>query len=321
MAENEFLEPFERMLVKLFGPAETRAIEQGGDWSNAWQEIEESGFLDALVPDEKGGVGLSPAQACPLRIALGKHSVPLPVGETMIARGILAGTDNEIPAGAIALATGALVVPNGLAAQHLLGLTGDDIWVCEAGDAQLQEIGISGSLDALIETQPVVSRSIGGDGEALRLNAALLRSACMAGAAQRVLDMSVSYANERVQFGKPIGRQQAIQQQLAVMAEQVVAMRLSVELACEAGGALSLNTVATTKALTSEYAPLVANCAHGVHGAIGISEEYDLQLYTRRLQAWSRADGGADFWGARIGELMIVSGDNPVDWVRGNLFG
>ena len=320
MAENELLEPFERMLTKLFGPREIRSIEQGADCSKAWQEIEESGFLDALVPDEKGGVGLMLPQLCPLLIALGKHSVPLPVGETMIARNILARANHEVPAGAIALATGPLLIPNGLASQHLLGSSGDDTWLCETSEAGLQDTGISSSLDARIEARPNASQSISCDGEALQLYSALLRAACMTGAAQRVLDMSSAYANERVQFGKPIGRQQAIQQQLAVMAEQVVAMRLAVELACEASGAPTPNTVATAKALTSEYAPLVANCAHAVHGAIGISEEYDLQLYTRRLQAWSRVDGGVDYWGAKVGEGVLCSGDNPIDWVRSNLF-
>jgi acyl-CoA dehydrogenase len=320
MAENELLEPFERMLAKLLGPGEIRAIEQGADWSIAWQEIEESGFLDALVPEEKGGVGLSLPLLYPLLVALGKHSVPLPVGETIIARAILAEADCEIPTGSIALATGPLIVPHGRVADHLLGQAGGTIWFCEAGDAKLSAMGISGSLDACIGERPDASNPVAGDGAALQLYAALLRAACMTGAAQRVLDMSTDYANERVQFGKPIGRQQAIQQQLAVMAEQVVAMRLAVELACEASGAPVLNSVATAKALTSEYALLVANCAHAVHGAIGISEEYDLQLYTRRLQAWSRVDGGADYWGAKIGEAAIQSGENLIDWVRGNLF-
>jgi alkylation response protein AidB-like acyl-CoA dehydrogenase len=280
MAENEFLEPFERMLAKLFDPGEVRAIERGGQWQDKWQEVEESGFLDALVPEEMGGVGLTLDQAGPLLIAIGKYAVPLPIGETIVARSLLAQAGQEVPEGAIALSTGLLPVPNIVDAPH----------------------------------------QYGPEGETLQLYAALLRAACMAGAAQRVLDMSVAYVNERVQFGKPIGRQQAIQQQLAVMAEQVVAMRMAVELGCATADAPSLQTVATAKAVTSKFAPLVANCGHAVHGAIGISEEYDLQLYTRRLFAWSRADGGADYWNAKIGEAVIQSGLDSIDWIRGTLF-
>ncbi len=320
MAGTEFLEPFERMLAKLFDPTEIRKIEHGTDWAVHWQEIEESGFLDALVPEENGGVGLSLAQASPLLIALGKFAVPLPVGETMVARSILAGTDVETPSGPIALATGSLAIPNGLTAGHLIGADNDAIWLCKASDANLEDTGVSGSLDARIGERHNTSSLVGEYGDGVQLLSALLRAACMTGAAQFVLDMSVAYANERAQFGKPIGRQQAVQQQLSVMAEQVVAMRLAVEMACAAADAPSSNSVAAAKALTSECAPLVANCAHAVHGAIGISEEYDLQLYTRRLQAWSRADGGADYWGAQIGEAVIQSSDKPVDWVRSNLF-
>src|SRR3546814_5045461 len=56
----------------------------------------------------------------------------------------------------------------------------------------------------------------------LRLLAALVRAASIAGAAGALLDRTVRYANERVQFGRAIGKQQAVQQQLAVMAEQCV---------------------------------------------------------------------------------------------------
>lgn len=277
--EPELLDAFERMLGALFTPAQLRAIERGDEWQGAWQEIEQSGFLDALVPAASGGAGLTLGEVAPLLIALGRHAAPLPIGETMLARALIVQTEAPCPRGPIALGT---LAP----------------------------------FDAV----PANAMPANVDGEAQRLHAALLRAAQLAGAAQRVLEMTVSHANQRVQFGKLIGRQQAIQQQLAVMAEQVVAMRMAVELACGGEGTPSLLPVAAAKALASEYAPLVSACAHGVHGAIGITEECDLQLWTRRLLGWSRIDGGAAYWNDVLGRAVLASDLGAVEWVRQNLF-
>jgi acyl-CoA dehydrogenase len=51
----------------------------------------------------------------------------------------------------------------------------------------------------------------------------------------------------------------------------------------------------------------VAAIAHAVHGAIGISEEYDLQLLTRRLHGWRLADGSEGYWAGVLGELRAAA--------------
>ncbi|MFA9201382.1 MAG: acyl-CoA dehydrogenase family protein [Cypionkella sp.] len=150
---------------------------------------------------------------------------------------------------------------------------------------------------------------------------ALLLAAAMAGAAGRVLELTVAYAGQRSQFGKPIGRQQAVQQQLAVMAEQVTAMRLAVELA--AAGTTpwpSPAAAALAKTVAATYAPLVANTAHAVHGAIGISAEHDLPLFTRRLHAWRLEGGGESLWARRLGKSLLASRRTTLDWMRAELF-
>ncbi|MGN6496826.1 MAG: acyl-CoA dehydrogenase family protein [Tsuneonella sp.] len=149
---------------------------------------------------------------------------------------------------------------------------------------------------------------------------AVLLAAAIAGAGDRLLAMSVAYAGERVQFGKPIGRQQALQQQLAVMAEDAVSVRLAVELAC-AQGWPTAEGAAVAKTIASAAAPRMANTAHAVHGAIGISAEYDLQLYTRRLHAWRRQDGAESLWSARLGQALLADKAEAVDWVRATFFG
>lgn len=268
MTASELLEPFERMLESLFPPVRVRAFERGEDASEAWAEIAESGFLDALVPESDGGAVLPLAQVLPLWLALGRHAVPLPVAETMVARALLAG--DETPHGPMALT--------------------------QIDPANAPPCGI----DAL---------------------AGLIRAALIAGAAGRLLDMTVTYANDRVQFGKPIGKQQAVQQQLAVLAEEAVAVRLAVETAgASAQPWPTREAAACAKACASAAAPRIAGIAHAVHGAIGISEEYDLQLFTRLLHAQRLEDGSETLWNREVGTALLASEASVLDFLRERVF-
>lgn len=147
----------------------------------------------------------------------------------------------------------------------------------------------------------------------------LLLAAAVSGAADRVLSMTVEHANQRVQFGKPIGRQQAVQQQLAVLAEHVVAVRMALDLA-SSGDWPTAERAALAKAVAAIYAPPIANTAHAVHGAIGISAEYDLHLFTRRLHTWRLEGGGETAWASKLGGSILSGSDSSLDWMRRSLF-
>lgn len=309
---SEFLEPFERMLEDVATPAAVRAVEHGGSIEAMWAAFAESGFLDALVPDERGGAGLSLAEVQPLWMALGRHAVPLPVGETMIARALLA----DAPEGPVALAVAegvAVVVPCGLVAKHLLVESSAGLRLVAAkGEATGVPASLAARFDLGALPAPVASAPEGG----LRAVAALLRAALIAGATERLTQMTATYANERVQFGKPIGRQQALQQQMAVMAEEMVAARIASQLGCAGSFPPSLVAAATAKSVASKAAARVAATAHAVHGAIGISEEHDLQLLTRRLHEWRLADGSESYWNSLLGAARLADPGRSVDYVR-----
>jgi alkylation response protein AidB-like acyl-CoA dehydrogenase len=136
---------------------------------------------------------------------------------------------------------------------------------------------------------------------------ALAHAGLLAGALERVLALTVAHANDRVQFGKSIGKFQAIQQQLSVMAEQVFASRMAARIGFSGPGTTPRALqVAVAKARTGEAAAQVAAIAHAVQGAMGITEEGDLQLYTRRLHEWRLADGAERHWNERIGEALLA---------------
>lgn len=310
---SEFLEPFERMLEALSSPATVRAIEVGESPEAPWNGIAESGFLDALVPEERGGAGLPLAEVGVLWQALGRHAVPLPVGETMIARALLA----DAPGGPIALITasaaGEIVAPFGRVADHVLIEKDGQLHLVAADGAPTDIFG-----STALRLNPAFGEAVAAAPEGgLRAITAILRAALIAGAADRLTTMTAAYANERVQFGKPIGKQQALQQQLAVMAEDMVACRIASQLGCAGGFPPSLAAAATAKSVTSSAAARLAATAHAVHGAIGISEEYDLQLYTRRLHEWRLADGSETYWNRLLGAARLADDRGSVDYVRG----
>jgi len=305
MDMSELIDPFARLVEDVCTPAAIRAIEEGGDASEMWRAFTDSGFLDALVAEDAGGAGLTLADAAPLIALLGARAVPLPVGDTMIARALLAAAGLDIPDGPLALTTGAGAVPFGLVASHIVSGTPEAPVVTEAA---VVATGVHHDIDGFAN---------GLDGSALRPIAAVLRALLISGAAGRVLDMTVQYANERSQFGKSIGKQQAVQQQLSVLAEHAVAARIAAAIGARGGLTPVLRDVAIAKHGTSLAAGQIAAIAHAVHGAIGISEEYDLQLLTRRLHGWRLADGSESYWAGVLGSLrMQAPACSTADFIR-----
>ena len=119
----------------------------------------------------------------------------------------------------------------------------------------------------------------------------------MVGGAQQVLEMTVGYAKERVQFGRPIGSFQAIQHHCANMAIDVDGSRF---ITYQAAWLLSegqpcTKEVAMAKAWTSEAYRRVTALGHQVHGGIGFTKDHDMQLYYRRAKAAEVTFGDADF--------------------------
>jgi alkylation response protein AidB-like acyl-CoA dehydrogenase len=117
--------------------------------------------------------------------------------------------------------------------------------------------------------------------------AALLKCAEVCGACQALLEMTVAYAGERRQFGKPIGTFQAIQHRLVDMMIQVEGLQ---HLVYQAGWMMGAgmdcsDQIAMAKVKANEvYQHAALDCIR-VHGAIGFSLDHDAGLYYRRVLA------------------------------------
>jgi len=136
--------------------------------------------------------------------------------------------------------------------------------------------------------------------------AAVAKSVEMVGAAQQVLEMTVDYAKERVQFERPIGSFQAVQHHCANMALAVDASRY---LAYQAAWMLSEGLpcdmeVAAAKAWISDSLKQVSVLGHQVHGAIGFTLDHDMQLYSRRAKAAEVVFGDSDFHREQLARIL-----------------
>ena len=121
-----------------------------------------------------------------------------------------------------------------------------------------------------------------------------------------MLERTVEYAKQRVQFGEPIGSFQAVQHHAANIYSDVETIRL---IAYEVAWLLSEDRpcdqeIAMAKAWVSTAYPRLTRTCIQIHGGIGMSKEVDAQLYFRRAKAWEPLFGSVDHHRERIAQGM-----------------
>jgi acyl-CoA dehydrogenase len=149
----------------------------------------------------------------------------------------------------------------------------------------------------------------------LQERGALARAALMAGALVAMARLTVAYAGERRQFGRPIATFQAVQQHLVGIAQETSLVGIAA-----AGAALSPGSfeIAAAKAVASRAVLTATRAAHQVHGAIGMTQEYRLHHFSRRLWAWRSEYGDEQYWAARLGSTVAAAGaDNLYPAIAG----
>jgi acyl-CoA dehydrogenase len=318
--------------------AQTMRRADGGEFPQAlWRALTQAGYASALVPESAGGAGLEMSDALSLLISAGRHAVPAPLAETMLAGWLLSAAGIAQPDGPLAVApvreSDAVTASRDGAGWRLQGRAGRVPWAarsaaivvlarCEDRNfvalAAPGDCRITGGANLAGESRDDVDFSgvrcsvaaeASVDAAALRALGAVMRSAQMAGALQSVLDATVQYARERVQFGRPIGRFQAVQQNLAMLAGQTAAAAAAAEAAIEAAARdLDSPAVAAAKIRAGEAAGIGAAIAHQMHGAIGFTQEHRLHYWTRRLWSWRDEFGNEAYWARRLGGAVAAAG-------------
>jgi acyl-CoA dehydrogenase len=308
--------------ARLFGDLAAKA---GADFTALWAPVAENGFPLLLVPESDGGFGGSWNDAFAVLRLAGYHALPLPVGESIVATWLLNRAGLEQPEGLTTIAartegklknghfTGRVSgVPWGHEASAIVATLDGNLIMLSVEDAHSiarQENPADEPRDTLeFEKAAVAYAPCTADLTAL---GALIRTAQIAGALDGALALSVAYANERVQFGKPIGKFQAIQQNLAVFAEEAAAANCAGQAAFAAADKYDGDAgfeVAAAKLRANMAIGIGTSTAHQVHGAIGFTREYSLNFLTRRLWSWRSEFGNDRFWSQRLGEAVIAGG-------------
>lgn len=208
--------------------------------------------------------------------------------------------------------------------ERVLAKTPDWAAVEDAGLAKVLVPEDEGGFGGTWEDALVVIRACGYHASDLPIPEAILKTAAvndmelartmicagqMAGALAAALDLSVQYTRERQQFGKPLASFQAIQQQLAVFAQESAAANTAAAAAFRAADrADAWFEIACAKLRANQAARISTGIAHQVHGAMGFTAEYRLQHLTKRLWAWGSAHGNERYWADKIGAHVAARG-------------
>jgi alkylation response protein AidB-like acyl-CoA dehydrogenase len=315
--------------------------------ADLWAAMAEQGWLALERPEDRGGLGLSTVEVAVLAEEVGRALAPAPWAETVLALGALddAG-DDEASSRADALAAGEQVgcvaFCPGPGDLTLTGgrLSGTTAPVVYAPTADVTVVALAERVVAVAlpperrpAPEPAMDRTrelgrltfrddpaldLGGPEAVDRLvdRAATLTSAALLGGAAEVLDRTVAYAKDRVQFGKPIGSFQAVKHRLADALVDVEGMRSTAYYAawCTSADDPEAHLAASmAKAWCTDASRRVLAAGLQVHGGIGFTWEHDLHLFLKRAQLDQVSFGDAAWHRDRIAGLLRDRLDRGAD--------
>ena len=325
------------LLTELCPPAAVRAA-----WTQApdpapWQALTAAGALSVLVPQSDGGLGLDETYLVPVLEEAGRAALPHPLTETALvaaplgvvgpmvatdlgAVGPMVATDLGAVGPMVATDLGAVgpmvatdlgaagaAVPSATFAEAFLLVSGRGLRLYEAHEVDVEPVA---TVDASRHCGRVQPRAGGEtvtedpDAVAAAFDRGVLGAAAeLVGLSRAMLELTVDYAAQRHQFGKPIGSFQAVKHHLANARIQIEFASPAVTYAAYAvahSRPEATRSVSQAKWLAGEAATVTGRAALQCHGAIGYTTEYDLHVYLKRSWALARSWGGADFHADRV---------------------
>ncbi|MDV7241884.1 MULTISPECIES: acyl-CoA dehydrogenase family protein [Rhodococcus] len=300
--------------------------------SEAWDLLGESGLTLLTTPESAGGSGGGITEAALMLDRTGYHALPAPLFETdLLASWLLGlhGTDaSSAPMTAVQvdwspgdLRAGKIVlnrVPWGQIASDILVAGDRFVGRIRTADAKIEPVGdLVGEhyadASVSVETLEVVPTSTDTRSEYLT-RGAWARSEQICGALERILDLGIAHVTERHQFGRPIGKFQAVQELISRSAGLVTTAKAATAHAAavvaqegfDADG--SRIAVSIAKIQAGRAATVVSRDIHQAHGAIGFTLDHQLRHFTTRALAWNRDFGTPTQWSKELGRRALGSG-------------
>jgi acyl-CoA dehydrogenase len=301
-----------------------------------WHDLETAGLTRLTTASQQEA---GPAELAVVLKALGRHAGTVPVAETDLLAahvgqraglalpntgamtvavadadledGVLTGTADAVPWARTAAAIVVVVrmfqsIRVGVIAPGTPGveITGHTNLAGEARDRLYFRMALN-STQAVNEAldEQIVRRG------------AWARCVQIVGALESAAKLTVDHCRNRVQFGRPLSGFQSVQHALAEMTGRIDQARSAVSLAVAAASDFGFESrevdrsASVAKVVVGSAVSAVTSIAHQLHGAIGVTLEHDLRLYTMRAQCWVREFGTTDFHARRVGRQVLESRD------------
>jgi acyl-CoA dehydrogenase len=313
---------------------------QSSGWAaGVWSAAAAVGLPWIGIPEAAGGVGGTLGDAIAVLYVAGRHATPIPLAETGVLAGwLLAESGLPVGEGPLSVVPGrpdddlrldggtlhgtAHRVPWGRSVDRVVAIVGDRVVAVQPARATgIEELtNLAGEpRDTLtfdgVAVEEVAAAPAGVDADGLRFRGALTRAALMAGALQAMADLTSSYTLERSQFGRPIRTFQAVQHLVVSVAEEAALVDLAVQVAArEAERHPARFEIAAAKSVANQASRTATRAAHQAHGAMGMTQEYALHHFSRRLWAW-RSEYGDLSWPARLGQAWTGVGPDDLFYV------
>ena len=314
--------------------------ENGHFPTDLWMDLQEAGLLLIGIEEENGGNGGDLADGFKLMQLAGKYSAPIPLAETLIGNWLLAETglgistemkslpslyslnENHISFESGCISGMVPYVPYGREANHVMAFLerGQELELVllpvQAAKIRAGKNLAGEARDTLIfgnvpfnelEHCPIAPELR----ERMICLGALARVAMMTGAMERIMELTSEHVQTRHQFGKPLSRQQAIQQHIALLAGELAAAKAALNnavVSIESGHPTS--DTALAKIRVNEGAGKFAKAAHQIMAAIGFTHEHSLHHSTRRLWSYRDEFGSEADWSEVIANQLRQRNQN-----------
>lgn len=306
--QRAFAHSLDALLTAADTPSVVRNWSRGDHTSGRalWSRLARAGVFGLAVPETYDGLGRRPVDLAVAFVELGRHAVPGPLAETVAAAVLLTEPGPakrflpSIAAGtSMATVTAGAYALDGDAASVHLVIAADGLWLSPGAgpvrpglDPARRFTPLAPGGELLL-SDPPVDRG---------LTWARLATAAQAlGLGLTLLEKTVTYVGQRVQFGVPVGSFQAVKHRLA---DAKIALEFARPLVFGAALTMDPADVAAAKLRACEAAYLTARSALHLHGAIGYTAEYDLSLWLTRARALRSAWGGPD----ECRDLVLAAG-------------
>jgi acyl-CoA dehydrogenase len=335
MTDQLLIDTAHRLFAATCTHEAVQAAERDGWAADIWKAAADAGFPWVSIPEDAGGSGGTLTDAAAIVRIAGAYAAPIPLAET----GLLAGW--LLSSAAMPLPDGPATVAPGQAGDTLARL-GDTVsgrasrvaWARHADRVVAVLADGNGCIVASMDpasgriepgtnlageprdtlifdgaAADIAAAPAGIDRDALRRRGALTRALLMAGALDQMSRLTVGYTRQRRQFGRPVAQFQAVQQHLVNGAQDAALVTMAAEVAATAAerGPAGFE-IAAAKVLAGQAAATATRAAHQAHGAMGMTQEYPLQHFSRRLWSWRQEYGDDIWWSGRLGRAMAAAG-------------